>query len=138
MTRLTDTAARLAIDNTPNGDQVVQLLELATQLERVRAWTGPLHVNSGYRCIALNRALKSDDTSQHVRCEAADLTSLEGLTPRQLCERVIRSKIEFDQLIYEYERWMHISFARGRAPRGHVITINRDGTFPGLVERKAA
>jgi len=139
------TAVRLGIDNTPSEAQIVKLRWLAAQLEPVRLLLGPLHVDSGYRCIELNRALRSDDNSQHVRCEAADLKSLRHLTsmpqlivpdfrPIEMCRHVIAAGIPFDQLIYEYDSWMHISFAYGRPPRLDVLTINSKGRFKGLIE----
>ena len=126
-----DTAARKGIDNTPSGRQVQKLTYLASRLEEVRALVGPLHVNSGYRSFNLNRAIGSKDTSQHVACEAADLSSAQ-YSALQLCQAVVDSGIQFDQLIYEFESWMHISFAQGRAPRGSVLTIDKQGVRTGL------
>ncbi len=133
-----DTAARLGIDNTPSAAEIEKLTWLAGKLEELRAVVGPLHVNSAYRCLALNRAIGSKDNSQHVLCEAADLKSLiGGVSPLQLCEQVARSDLRFDQVIFEFSSWMHISFAHDRPPRGHLLTINKGGTFAGLVEPKA-
>ena len=33
------------------------------------------------------------------------------LTPYQLCQEVKKAGIKFDQIIHEFGRWMHISFA---------------------------
>jgi zinc D-Ala-D-Ala carboxypeptidase len=132
-----DMAVRMGIDNTPSPSQVAKLQWLAGRLEQVRAVTGPLRVTSGYRCIALNRAIGSRDTSQHVKCEAADLQSVIGVHPLELCQRVADSGVQFDQLIYEFGAWMHVSFVGFNAepvrPRRQELTINRDGTFAGLV-----
>lgn len=127
-----DTADRMGIRNTPNDAQVLKLTYLASQLERVREITGPLQVTSGYRCLELNSAIGSKPTSQHVLCEAADVKSLAGLSALQLCEAVVASGIEFDQVIHEFDSWMHISFVQHRAPRGSILTINRSGTVTGL------
>jgi hypothetical protein len=32
-------------------------------------------------------------------------------TPYKLCQLVLKAGIKFDQMIHEYGRWMHISFA---------------------------
>ena len=42
------------------------------------------------------------------------------MTPYELCKRVIGMNIDFDQIIYEYGRWMHISF--DPANRKEVLT----------------
>lgn len=127
-----DTASRYGINNTPTAEQIVKLTWLAGRLEQVRSLLGALRVTSGYRCLDLNRLLKSKDTSQHVVCEAADLTSLTGKSPYQMCTIVRDSDLAFDQLIFEYRRWMHISFAYNSTPRGSVLTIDEHGTQLGL------
>ena len=133
-----DTAKRLGIDNTPNAAEIEKLRWLAGQLESVRAQLGLLHVNSAYRCLALNRALKSKDNSQHLQCEAADLSSLVGLSPMEMCTRIARSEIKYDQVILEFDSWMHISFAFDRAPRAQILTIDRLGARAGLSQARAA
>jgi hypothetical protein len=37
--------------------------------------------------------------------------SCSKLTPYQLCQEVKKSGMKFDQIIHEFGRWMHISFA---------------------------
>jgi hypothetical protein len=32
-------------------------------------------------------------------------------TPYEVCQLVLKAGIKFDQMIHEYGRWMHISFA---------------------------
>ena len=128
------TAARRGFDNTPDEGQIEKLTYLAARLEEVRTLLGPLHVNSGYRCPQLNAAVGSRSTSQHLKCEAADLTSLRGLTPLQMCLLVEASAVPFDQLILEFTSWMHISFVQGSVPRSSVLTIDKRGVLPGLVE----
>lgn len=128
-----ETALRLNIDNTPPAEVIETLKWTAQGLELVRSLTGSrLRVSSGYRCLELNRALRSKDTSQHVRGEAADVIPLDApWTARSLCEKVAASNIQFDQLIYEYGSWMHISFTL--TPRRSILTINHDGIFTGVI-----
>lgn len=125
-----DTADRLGIDNTPSEGQIIALGKLAARLEDVRAITGPLQVTSGYRCNALNTAIGSKPTSQHVLCQAADLKSLAGLSALELCIKVKESSIHFDQLIFEFGSWMHISFTD--FPRRSILTIDKNGTRPWI------
>jgi zinc D-Ala-D-Ala carboxypeptidase len=126
-----ETAARQHIDNTPNAEEIEKLRWLAGRLEEVRDLLGPMHINSGYRCLALNRALGSQDTSQHLKCEAADCTSIAGLSPLGMCTKVQQSDIAFDQCILEYGSWMHVSFTQG-VPRGQMLTIDHNGTRLGI------
>lgn len=61
-----DKARELHIDNTPFSYEVVANLEnlIENILDPIReAWGKPLHVNSGYRCPALNKAVGGKPTS---------------------------------------------------------------------------
>lgn len=53
------------IDNTPTWSVVLNLLELVYNiLDPIReAYKKPIKVNSGYRCIELNRVIGSKDNS---------------------------------------------------------------------------
>ena len=124
-----ETAARLGIDNTPPDDVVDTLRRTAAYLEDVRARLGvPLRISSGYRCLLLNRALRSKDTSQHVKGEAVDFVAPRFGAPRQIVDTLADSDVPFDQLILEYGRWVHISFSGGASPRRQALVIDQDGT----------
>lgn len=44
------------------------------------------------------------------------------------------NKIAFDQVIYEYDSWVHIGVRNGKGlQRKQVITINKKGKFTGIV-----
>ncbi|MCD7803098.1 MAG: D-Ala-D-Ala carboxypeptidase family metallohydrolase, partial [Clostridiales bacterium] len=60
-----DTATRRGIDNTPTAEAVRNLTTLVDKvLDPLRsAWGGPIVVNSGYRCKALNEAVGGSKTS---------------------------------------------------------------------------
>jgi uncharacterized protein YcbK (DUF882 family) len=68
----------------------------------------PLHVNSGYRCPALNKAVGGVDTSQHVKGQAADIHA-QGMQARELFNKIISMEIAFDQLIL-YPTFVHVSY----------------------------
>ena len=129
---MSTTAVRLGIDNTPSVNIRDTLSHLVHPLEEVRRIVGPMHINSGYRCLELNRALKSSDTSQHVKGQAIDFT-VAGKTPFEVCRLIEESDIKFDQLIHEFDSWTHVSFCWGTTPRGSVLTIDSAGTRLGLV-----
>lgn len=106
-------AARHGIDNTPSDEVVAKLADTAKEMDKVRRLLGrPIFVSSGYRCLKLNRALNSKDTSQHIKGEAIDFTCPGFGTPQQVFDKVRLSCIEFDQLIVECGRWVHISFSQ--------------------------
>ena len=63
-------AARRGIDNTPTPEALAALKRTALGLETVRMRLGgaPILISSGYRCLALNRAIGSkggDHRGQH-------------------------------------------------------------------------
>jgi zinc D-Ala-D-Ala carboxypeptidase len=120
-----ETAARLGIDNKPDIAMIEHMRRyLVPGLEQIRALLkSPIHVNSGYRSLALNAAVPgSAPSSQHTKGEAADILSPSFGGPYAMCEAIIESGISFDQIIFEYGDlgWCHISFAK--APRKSVLS----------------
>ncbi|MFT0518471.1 D-Ala-D-Ala carboxypeptidase family metallohydrolase [Pseudomonas faucium] len=125
-------AAREGLDNTPPPEARANLQLLCSALEQVRALFGvPIVVSSGYRSVAVNRRVGGSATSQHVQGLAADFTVL-GMTPREVVRGISESALAFDQLILEFDRWVHLSVAQA-APRRQVLTIRKGtGYLPGL------
>ena len=114
------TATRQGIDNTPEQGVIDNLVRVAGVLEQIRALVGaPIHVSSGYRAPALNRAVGGAANSAHVLGLAADI-EVPGMTPQQLAQAIEAGGIEFDQLIYE-GAWVHVGLSAG-APRNQVLT----------------
>jgi hypothetical protein len=104
------TATRQGIKNTPSAAVVENLRMLATLLEQIRTLLGShsIHISSGYRSLALNRYIGSNDTSAHVRGWAADFTCPAFGKPIEVAKKIAESNLKFDQLIYE-GTWIHIS-----------------------------
>jgi hypothetical protein len=105
-----DTAIRQGIDNQPSTVQLENMKVAAKNLELVRATTGPLNINSWLRLPAVNVAVGGSKVSSHMDGWAIDVSSSK-MTPYQLCQEVKKAGIKFDQMIHEFGRWMHISFA---------------------------
>ena len=106
-----ETAARLGVSNQPSTLQLENMKHAAQQLEKVRELTGSLKVNSWLRLPAVNAAVPgSSGKSSHMDGFAIDV-SCAAHTPYALCQLVKKAGIKFDQMIHEYGRWMHISFA---------------------------
>ena len=105
-----ETAVRMNIDNQPSLVQLENMKTAANHMEIVRAATGPLRVNSWLRLPAVNQAVGGSKVSSHMDGWAIDCSSSKH-TPYELCQLVKNTGIKFDQMIHEYGRWMHISFA---------------------------
>jgi zinc D-Ala-D-Ala carboxypeptidase len=127
-----ETAVRLGLDNTPDETVKANLVRLARMLEEVRRVLGrPVMVNSAYRSPAVNKAIGSKPTSQHCIGCAADIR-VPGLTPDDIVKAIIKTNIEYDQLIREFNSWVHISIPNKFAdkPRKQVLIIDKTGTRP--------
>lgn len=127
---ISETAARAGIDNDPPLEIVAALKRTAQGLEAVRVRLGgaPITVTSGYRCPALNAAIGGAKDSQHMRGEAADFICPRFGSPTEVATALRDSGIEYDQLIIEFGRWVHISFSA--APRRQALIIDARGTRP--------
>lgn len=115
-----DTAARRGQDNTPTPAALRKLHELTEAvLDPLRqAWGRPIHVNSGYRSPAVNKAVGGAANSQHTLGEAADITAGSPALNKELYELAVRLRLPYDQLIDERGyRWLHISYRRGNNRR---------------------
>lgn len=126
------TAARRGIDNKPTDAALANMRDiLCPGLEQVRALLGkPVLISSGYRSQLLNAAVGGSAKSQHMDGLAADFTCPGYGPPLAVAQIIKKSGIEFDQLLYEFDSWVHISFSKN--PRRQVLTIDARGTRPGL------
>lgn len=67
----------------------------------------PVIISSGYRPKELNRLIRGSQTSAHKDALAVDWNVL-GVQPVDVCEWLLTQPgISFDQLILEYNRWVH-------------------------------
>lgn len=90
-------------------------------------WGNPIIVNSGYRSIAVNKAVGGVFTSDHTRGRATDITTGSKENNKKLFDLILElhkdNKIEFDQLIDEKDyQWIHISYREG-ANRNQVLHL---------------
>lgn len=136
------TAARKGLDNTPTPLVEKNLKHLAVAiLQPLRDKIGkPIVINSGYRSPSVNKAVGGSDTSAHRFGHAVDLIvpAYAGGDVKKLAlfiEKFLKdNNIAFDQLIFEFDAWCHIGIKSGNnKQRGQVITINKNGTFNGIV-----
>ena len=111
------TALRLGIDNTPDGDTVVNMKLLAEKVfEPLREWVGgPIKINSMYRSSALNQAIGGSSRSQHCQGRAVDLDDVYGHKTNKEMFDWIKENLSFDQMIWEFGTsenpdWVHVSY----------------------------
>ena len=122
-----DTAVRLDIDNTPTVEVIDNLTFLSEKLEDVRALLrNPMLVSSGFRSLILNRHLGNRDTSSHVKGLAIDFISPSFGNPEAIVRAIVESDIQYDQVILEFNRWVHLSFAKEN-PRLQALIIDKQG-----------
>ena len=125
-----DTATRLGIDNTATVEVIDNLTFLAGELEHVRTILGhPMLISSGFRCHALNDHLGSKRTSSHTKGLAVDFICPSFGNPRSVCDAIIMANVNYDQVILEYDRWVHLSFKQEN-PRKQALIIDKKGTRP--------
>lgn len=128
-----ETAERNGWDNSPNDQELANLVRLAEFLEQVKEVLAgkPIMISSGLRTKKVNDAVGSKDTSQHRIGCAADF-KVPGMTPDQVVKAIVASGIEYDQVIREFDRWTHISIPNSInfSPRAQALIIDKAGTRP--------
>lgn len=138
-----DTATKLGIDNTPEGEHLENAKALFENVvQKVRDHFGPTVLNSGYRSPKLNEAVRGVSTSQHCYGEAADI-EVPGVANADLAQWIV-DNCEFDQVILEFytpgipdSGWVHVSYKRDGSNRKKAITaVKENGKTvykPGLI-----
>lgn len=138
-----DTATRLGISNDLPIELLAEARKTAAMLENIRDYLSklaareiPIHISSAYRCLAVNRCLKSSDTSDHVKAAAADWTAPDFGSPFDIC-RVLAPQVGIlgiGQLINEFPGagWVHTSTLIPSKLVNRIITIDHSGTTVGI------
>lgn len=118
------TAKKFGWVNVPDVDVCDNLMLLIINvLQPLRtALKKPVIVSSGYRCYELNKYLKSKDTSQHRRGQAADISVI-GMSVNDLFNFIKKSGIEYDQLIHE-GTWIHVSYNKDYNRKENLKLVN--------------
>ena len=119
------TADRLGINNKCKLEHIDNLTALVNNvLDPLRDWYGkPLTVSSGYRCAALNKAVKGASNSQHMSGQAADIDTGDRQQNKLLFD-YIQKNLPFDQLIDESNfSWVHVSYRADGKNRNQVLKL---------------
>ena len=124
---ISKTAKKKSIDNFPSWEVVEHLSELAWFLDDIRdVWGSGIIITSGFRCEALNKAVKGVKTSIHKIGYAADIYPSNGKFEE--FKIVVKNWIEdknFDQCIIEKnsndDQWIHIGLYNNKGQQRHEL-----------------
>lgn len=125
---VSDTAARLGVDNSVPKNLMPNIITLASWLQVLRnrlckhlGKEVQIVVSSGYRCPALNKAIGGSKTSSHMSALAADIR-VPGLSVDTLFSLIdeLMWDMPADQVIHEFGRWVHVGLAKAR-PRNQFL-----------------
>ena len=117
------TAQIMGIVNSPGSSELANLRFLCREvLEPARKVLGePIHITSGYRCLALNRAVGGVAQSYHVRGLAADLHIVSDAHASRLAD-ALNAQPYCDLILVEHAHgasWLHVQVRR-LSPRHRV------------------
>lgn len=122
------TAKTNGISNNPGQTDIVNLCGLVHNvLQPLRSWWGKeVKIGSGYRSLALNRAVGGVSNSQHMKGQAADLCIDGDIAKGKKWFNYIKNTLPFDQLIWEKNLrtgayWVHVSYRCDGMNRHQVI-----------------
>jgi hypothetical protein len=110
--------------NVPGSAETANLTNLVEKvLDPLRgAYGKPIRVNSGYRSMEVNIAVRGAATSQHLKGEAADITAGSPAENRRLFKMLVDGGYVFDQLIDEQNyTWIHVSLKRTGVNRKQIL-----------------
>lgn len=131
MTR-SESAKRNGIKNEPTAEHLENMKKLAVNVfQPIRDhFNVPIHISSGYRSLALNKAIKGSLSSQHLLGQAIDIDmDNTGITNAQIFNW-IKDNLSFDQLIWEFGThknpdWVHVSFESNGKQRKQVLKATK-------------
>ena len=103
------------INNMPDINSLDNMLNLIFYcLQPIRNYLKkPMIITSGFRNDKVNKLVGGKENSQHKTGCAVDF-QIKGMAISQIIEAIKKSGVEYDQLINEYNKWVHISFVKGK------------------------
>lgn len=127
-----ESAKRKGISNMPTPEHIENFKLLASKIfQPIREHFGiPIHISSGYRSAALNKAIGGSKTSQHCSGEAIDI-DMDGtsITNAQIFH-YIKDNLIWDQLIWEFGTkdnpdWVHVSYDSTGKQRKQILVASK-------------
>ena len=138
-----ETALRFGMDNTPNDEQLANMVALCEcVLQPIRDHFGKgVKVNSGFRDPEVNAKVGGSKTSDHCKGMAADI-EIPGVANAELAQWIV-DNLEFRQVILEFytpgipdSGWVHVSYNPGDNKKQVLTATKQSGKtvyLPGLV-----
>jgi len=129
-----ETAKRKGVSNMPTPEHIENFKLLATKIfQPIREhFAKPIHISSGYRSAALNKAIGGAASSQHCTGEAIDI-DMDGtsITNAQIFN-YIKDNLIWDQLIWEFGTkdnpdWVHVSYESTGKQRKQILVATKSG-----------
>lgn len=127
-----ESAKRKGISNMPTPEHIENFKLLATKIfQPIREHFGiPIHISSGYRSAALNKAIGGSKTSQHCSGEAIDIDMDGTSITNAAIFNYIKDNLEFDQLIWEFGTktnpdWVHVSYETTGKQRKQILVASK-------------
>jgi len=123
-----ETAKRKGVSNMPTPEHIENFKKLAENVfQPIRKHFGkPIHISSGYRSAALNKAIGGAASSQHCKGEAIDI-DMDGtdITNAKIFN-YIKDNLSFDQMIWEFGTdknpdWVHVSYSSSGKQRKQIL-----------------
>ena len=122
------------INNEPDVQTIKAMQHVAQSVfEPLRGFFNlPIKINSFFRNNEVNAAIGGAKSSQHVKGEAMDLVGTSGITNAQLFYAILKLKLPFDQLIWEFgtdtePSWVHVSKTLGNNRYQVLRSFNKNG-----------
>ena len=133
-------ASQLGIKNEPSKAALVNLESLVLNiLDPLReAWGGGIIVTSGYRSVALNKAVGGSQSSAHRYGYAADIVPSDGRISvfKAFCVKWLKeNQVNFDQYIDEVgggAEWVHIGIKSPSGNQRRQFLKYRNGHYQPL------
>ena len=138
-----ETAKRKGVSNMPTPEHIENFKKLAENIfQPIRKHFGkPIHISSGYRSAALNKAIGGASSSQHCTGEAIDV-DMDGtaITNAEIFN-YIKNNLSFDQLIWEFGTdknpdWVHVSYESTGKQRKQILKAVKQGGKTSYVPYK--
>lgn len=138
-----ETAKRKGVSNMPTEAHIENFKLLAEKVfQPIREHFGvPIHISSGYRSAALNKAIGGAGktvngvyipSSQHCTGEAIDIDMDGTSVTNAAIFNYIKDNLEFDQLIWEMGTdanpdWVHVSYESTGKQRKQILKAIKKG-----------
>jgi len=129
-----ETAKRKGVSNMPTEAHIANFKLLAEKVfQPIREHFGvPIHISSGYRSAALNKAIGGAASSQHCSGEAIDIDMDGTSVTNAAIFNYIKDNLEFDQLIAEFPvnsnpAWVHVSYESSGKQRKQILVAKKVG-----------